>query len=201
MKIRHRWTSTARSAHCAPSSKSGRMSSWSTKAPTRSISRAALSTSTNRADAWTSAPGRHGRRDGLCHRSRRRDWQARARGRRRQRLRFSAAWKWKRFAGTSCRFASSSSTITASIAEPTPIPPAARPCDDRLYQRCPLRQDHRSIRRRWPPCDDARRAESRREQGHGLRSTDPHQRGDRPAAGTESGRIGNLNPQSALRKK
>ena len=36
-----RWTSTARSAHCAPSSKSGRMRSSSTKAPTPSTWRAA----------------------------------------------------------------------------------------------------------------------------------------------------------------
>ena len=36
-----RWTSTARSAHCAPSSKSGRTPSSSTKAPTPSTSRAA----------------------------------------------------------------------------------------------------------------------------------------------------------------
>ena len=54
---RRRWTSTARSARCAPSSKSGRTPSSSTKAPTRSISRAASSTCISRASAWTSAPG------------------------------------------------------------------------------------------------------------------------------------------------
>ena len=54
---RRRWTTTARSACCAPSSRSGRTPSWSTKAPTRSISRAASSTCTSRASASTSAPG------------------------------------------------------------------------------------------------------------------------------------------------
>ena len=54
---RRRWTTTARSACCAPSSRSGRTPSWSTKAPTRSISRAASSTCISRASASTSAPG------------------------------------------------------------------------------------------------------------------------------------------------
>ncbi len=35
------------------------------------------------------------------------------------------------------------------------------------------------IRRRRRPCDDARRAEARRQRGHGFRQADPHQRGDR----------------------
>ena len=52
-------------------------------------------------------------------------------------------------------------------------------CDNRLRQGRPLRQDDGGIRRRRRPCDDARRAEPRRERGHGLRQADPRQRGDR----------------------
>ena len=36
------------------------------------------------------------------------------------------------------------------------------------------------IRRRRRPCDDPRRAQARRQRGHGLRQADPHQCGDRP---------------------
>ena len=53
------------------------------------------------------------------------------------------------------------------------------PCDDRLRQRLALRQDDGSLRRRRRPCDDPRRAQARRQRGHGLRQADPHQRGDR----------------------
>ena len=52
-----RWIITARSACCAPSSRSGRTPSSSTKAPTRSTSPAASSTCTSRASGSTSAPG------------------------------------------------------------------------------------------------------------------------------------------------
>ena len=55
-------------------------------------------------------------------------------------------------------------------------------CDDRLRQGLALRQDDGGVRRRRRQCDDARRAEARRQRGHGLRQADPHQRGDRPGS-------------------
>src|SRR6266404_2401006 len=108
----------ARSACCAPSSRNGRTLSWSTKAPTRSISRAASSTCISRASASTSAPGaswasawaiplpRRLRPASLCSQSK----ATRHLG--------SREWRWRRSAGTSCRSVSSSSTTTASIAAP-----------------------------------------------------------------------------------
>ena len=53
------------------------------------------------------------------------------------------------------------------------------PCDDGFRQRLALRQDDGSLRRRRRQCDDARRAEARRQPGHGLRQAHAHQRGDR----------------------
>ena len=97
----------------------------------------------------------------------------------------------------SCQSASSSSTTTASTAAPTPIPPVRtprRPCSSRA----------RATTRWWrhsaasASSDDAGRAQARRQRGHEFRQADPHQRGIDPAAGSESGRIGNLNPQSAV---
>ena len=121
MNNNRRWIITARSARCGPSSRSGRTPSSSTKAPTRSISRAASSTCISRASAWTSAPGAswasawampsppRSRPANRCSRSK-----ATA-------PLVSPAWKSRRSAATSCRSASSSSTMTASIAAPTSI--------------------------------------------------------------------------------
>jgi hypothetical protein len=58
-----------------------------------------------------------------------------------------------------------------------------------------------AFRRRRRQRHLARRAAARRERGDGFRQADAHQRGDRSAAGSESGRIGNLNPQSVVRKQ
>jgi len=105
-----------------------------TKAPTRSISRAASSTCTSRASAWTSALGaswasawappspRRSRPASRCSPSKATAPSA------------SAAWRWRRSAATSCRSASSSSTMTASIAAPTstrPAPIPRRPCSSK----------------------------------------------------------------------
>ncbi len=52
-----RWSSTARSAPSAACSRAGPTSTWSMKAPTRSISPATSSTCRCRACGWTPAPG------------------------------------------------------------------------------------------------------------------------------------------------
>ena len=83
----------------------------------------------------------------------------------------------------------------------TDVNPAggADPAHYRLRQGLALRQDDGGVRRRRRQCDHARRAEARRR-------TRPWTPASPtlinavidPAAGSESGRIGNLNPQSAL---
>ena len=73
--------------------------------------------------------------------------------------------------------------------------------DDRVRQGLALRQDDGSLRRRRRQCDDARRA--KRAVNAAMDSGKPTliNAAIDPAAGSESGRIGNLNPQSALKKK
>ena len=103
-----------------------RTPSWSTKAPTRSISRAASSTCTSRASVSTSAPGASWASAWATpspprSRPASRCWRSKA-----TRPSASPAWRWRRSAATSCRSASSSSTMTASIAAPTSIAAAVR---------------------------------------------------------------------------
>ena len=80
-------------------------------------------------------------------------------------------------------------------------PTGGATCDNRLRQGRPLRQDDGSVRRRRRPCDVARRVEPRGERGHGFWQTDLVNAVIDEKAGTESGRIGNLNPQSVVSKK
>ena len=64
-----------------------------------------------------------------------------------------------------------------------------------------LRQDDGGIRRRRRQCDDAGRAEARRDKAMDSGKPTLVNAVIDPAAGSESGRIGNLNPQSVVRKK
>jgi hypothetical protein len=61
----------------------------------------------------------------------------------------------------------------------------------------PDRHHDGGIRWRRRQCDDARRAEARRQRGHGLREADPEQRGDRP--GCRLRKRSYRQPQSAKR--
>ncbi len=69
----------------------------------------------------------------------------------------------------------------------------------RVRQGLALRQDDGSVRWRRRPCDDAGRAEARRECGDGLRQADPHQRRDR--SGGRLGKRPHRQPQSAKRSE
>ena len=75
------------------------------------------------------------------------------------------------------------------------------PATDRVREGLALRQDDGGLRRRRRQCHDARRAEARRERGDGFGKPTLINAVIDPAAGSESGRIGNLNPQSKLQKK
>ena len=199
---RRRWTTTARSARCAPSSRSGRTPSWSTKAPTRSISRAASSTCISRASASTSAPGAswasawalpsrpRSRPASPCSRSKATAPSA------------SPAWRWRRSAATTCRSASSSSTTTASIAAPTSIRPAVRTSATTVFVKG-SRYDKMMEAFGGVGVNVTTPDELKRAVNEAMDSGKPTLINAviDPAAGSESGRIGNLNPQSVLRKK
>jgi oxalyl-CoA decarboxylase len=113
----------------------------------------------------------------------------------------SPAWRLRRSAATTCRSAWWCSTTAASIAAPTSIRRAGRRRDHGLRQGRALRQDDGGVRRRRRQCHVARRAETRRQRGDGFRQADAVNAVIDEKAGTESGRIGNLNPQSVVSKK
>ena len=69
--------------------------------------------------------------------------------------------------------------------------------DDRVREGLALRQDDRGLRRRRRQCDDAGRAEARRERGDGLGQADADQRGDR--SGRRQRERPHRQPQSAKR--
>ena len=114
----------------------------------------------------------------------------------------SPAWRWRRSAATSCRSASSSSTMTASIVEPTSIAAAVRI-------------------RRPPSSSKGSRYDKMMEAfgGVGVNATSPDELKRAvneamgsgkptlinavldPAAGSESGRIGESAIRKALKKK
>ncbi len=73
--------------------------------------------------------------------------------------------------------------------------PAAGSGDDRVCQGRALRQDDRGVRRCRRQRDLAGRTQARRERGHGSGKPTLINAVIDPAAGSESGRIGNLNPQ------
>jgi hypothetical protein len=174
-------------ACCAGHQGAARTRSSSTRAPTRSTSRAASSTCTSRASASTSAPGaswasawaipspRRSRPASRCSRSKatrlrllrhgdRDDLPLQPAGLRRHLQQRRHLSRHRRQPG------------------------GRRSGDHRVRQGRALRQDDGGLRRRRRQCDDARRAAPRRERGDGLGQADAHQRGDRPAAGSESGR-------------
>ena len=113
----------------------------------------------------------------------------------------SPAWRSRPSAATICRSASSSSTMTASIAAPTSIRGRLRRGADRVRQGLALRQDDGSFRRRRRQRDVP--DELKRAVNAAMDSGKPTLINAvlDPAAGSESGRIGNLNPQSKLKKK
>ena len=76
-----------------------------------------------------------------------------------------------------------------------------RPRADRVREGRALRQDDGSLRRRRRQRDLARRAQARGQRRDGSGKPTLINAVLDPAAGSESGRIGNLNPQSKLKKK
>ena len=116
-----------------------------TKARNTLISRAASSICRSAAQADRRRHlGRHGHRHGLCHRRCDRDRQAGARRRGDSAFGFSGM-EVETIAATSRRSASSSSTMTGSIAAPMSIRRLG-PRDDRLRQGLALRQDDGGVR-------------------------------------------------------
>ena len=144
--------------------------------------------------------GRHGHRHGLCDRGRDRDRQARARGRGRLRLRLLGHGDRDDLplqpAGLRRRLQQQ-----RHLSRHRPEPGGVRSGDDRLRQGRALRQDDGGLRRRRRQRHEPRRAEARRRCRDGLGKPTLINAVIDPAAGSESGRIGNLNPQSALKKK
>ena len=198
---RRRWTITARSACCAPSSRSGRTPSWSTKAPTRSISRAASSTCISRASASTSAPGASWASAWAMPSPRRSRPASRCLRSRATRPSASPAWRSRRSAATSCRSASSSSTTTASIAAPTSTRSSSDPAPTVFVKGS--RYDKMIEAFGGVGVNATSPDELKRAVNAAMDSGKPTLINAvlDPAAGSESGRIGNLNPQSALKKK
>ena len=145
--------------------------------------------------------GHHGHRHGLCHRRRDRDRQAGARGRRRLAPSASPAWRSRRSAATSCRSASSSSTTTASIAAPTSTPSSSDPATTVFVKGS--RYDKMMEAFGGVGVNATSPDELKRAVNAAMDSGKPTLINAviDPAAGSESGRIGNLNPQSALKKK
>ena len=189
-----------RAAH--RSSRNGRTPSSSTKAPTRSISRVASSTCISRASGSTSAPGASwasawalpspppSRPESLCSR-----WRATAPS-------ASPAWRSRRSAATTCRSASWSSTTTASIAAPTSIPTGAADPATTVFVKGSrydkMMEAFGGVGVNATTPDELKRAvDAAMDSGKPTLINAVID----PAAGSESGRIGNLNPQSALKKK
>ena len=138
---------------------------------------------------------------GYCYRGGHRDRQAGAGGRGRLRPSASPAWKSRRSAVTSCRSASSSSTMAASIAAPTSIRVGSDPATtvfvkDSRYDKMMEAFGGVGVNATSP--DELKRAVN--EAMDSGKPTLINAVID-PAAGSESGRIGNLNPQSKLKKK
>ena len=145
--------------------------------------------------------GRHGHRHGLCDRRGDRDRQAGARGRGRLAPLASPAWRSRRSAATSCRSASSSSTMTASIAAPTSISGSSDPAPTVFVKGS--RYDKMIEAFGGVGVNATSPDELKRAVNAAMDSGKPTLINAviDPAAGSESGRIGNLNPQSKLRKK
>ena len=113
----------------------------------------------------------------------------------------SPAWRSRPSAATTCRSASSSSTTTASIAEPTSMPRASDPAitvfvKGARYDKMIEAFGGVGVNATTP--DELKRAvDAAMDSGKPTLINAVID----PAAGTESGSIGKLNPQSAVRKK
>ena len=114
----------------------------------------------------------------------------------------SPAWRWKRSAATSCRSASSSSTTTASIAAPTSIAVGSADPAPTVFVKG-SRYDKMMEAFGGVGVNATTPDELKRAVNEAMDSGKPTLINAvlDPAAGSESGRIGNLNPQSALKKK
>ena len=138
---------------------------------------------------------------GYCDRRRDRDRQAGARGRRRLARSASPAWRSRPSAATSFRSASSSSTMTASIAAPTSIQRSSDPATTVFVKGS--RYDKMMEAFGGVGVNATSPDELKRAVNAAMDSGKPTLINAviDPAAGSESGRIGNLNPQSVLKKK
>ena len=146
--------------------------------------------------------GHHGHRHGLRHRRGGRDRQAGAGDRRRLRPSASPAWRSRPSAATRCRSASSSSTMTASIAAPTSIRAAAPTRRTTVFVKG-ARYDKMIEAFGGVGVNATSPDELKRAVNEAMDSGKPTLINAviDPAAGSELGRIGNLNPQSKLKKK